>query len=78
MINRNTGEHVLVPHADFRACRERRLRVVAELIRQARDRASVAHVLVGVVERNEPEHRDACLPGRRLRLVSDAVPVQDT
>jgi len=78
MRNCHTGEHVLVPHARFCACRERRLRVVAELIRQARDHAGTASVLVGVVEADEPEYGDTCQPGRGLRLVTDSEPVQDT
>ncbi len=78
MIDVNTDDHVLVPHARFCACRERRLRVVAALSRQVRDHASAARVLVGVVEPNEPEHRPAGAPVRDLRLVRDAVPVLDT
>jgi hypothetical protein len=77
MIDINTDEHVLVSHARFRACRERRLRVVTELRSRAGDHASAAQVLVGVVETDEPEHREACLPVRGLRLVSHSVPVQD-
>jgi hypothetical protein len=74
----DTGEHVLVSHARFRECRARRLRVVAELKRQASDTASAPEVLVGVVEPDEQEPGDSCLSERGLRLVSHAVPVQDT
>jgi hypothetical protein len=79
MLSLNTGEHVLVSHARFRACRERRLQIVAELRRQACDDMSGAvQVMVGVVEPDEPEHQDACLSVRGLRLVRDSVPVQET
>jgi hypothetical protein len=73
----DTDERVLVSHARFRACRERRLRVVAELRSRAGDHASAAQVLVGVVEPDEQEHRDACLPVRGLRLASHSIPVQE-
>ncbi len=72
MIEINTDDHVLVPHARFRACQERRLRVVAALSRQAHDHAGAVQVLVGVVEPDEPEHRHAYLPVRGLRLVRDS------
>ncbi len=78
MIDINTDDHVLVPHARFRACQERRLRIVAALSRQPGDHAGATQVLVGVVEPDEPEHRNACLPVRGLHLVRDSESVQDT